>query len=165
MERSIPLLSDARFRQYRRTGCADHDDVQPHGRASSLALERPIREDHGVLSHASRSRSAAVGHLCWLLETQTCGRRSRGPYLHSAWRGTHDRAELVVRSVRQPPASEQCSLRFEACRTRHYWRGDSQTWSSIDSKRSARDIADRRICRDAVCRHQLSVDPYFGWFL
>src|SRR5215467_5997431 len=51
--RGVSLFSLPRFREHRRAGCADHDDVQSHGRKAQMALEGPLRQDYGLLPHAA----------------------------------------------------------------------------------------------------------------
>src|ERR1044071_4351269 len=59
MARGVPVLSFSRLRQCWWTGSADHDDVQPHGRAAEMADGRSLREDHGL---PARSYEAKEGH-------------------------------------------------------------------------------------------------------
>ena len=51
--RRVSLFSLSRFRQHRRTGGADHDDVQSHGGKAAVVLQGSVRQDHGFLPHAS----------------------------------------------------------------------------------------------------------------
>ena len=51
--------------------------------------------------------SAATGHLCWLLETETSWRNTRRPHLHSARRRRDDCSQLALCYLRQPAASKQ----------------------------------------------------------
>src|SRR5262249_33961059 len=41
--RSLSLFSLSRFREYRRAGGADHDDVQSHGGEAPMAFQRSLR--------------------------------------------------------------------------------------------------------------------------
>ena len=66
---SIPVLSFSRLRECWWTGSADHDDVQPHGRAAEMADGGSLREDHGLLSHVAWPRSTSISNLCRLFET------------------------------------------------------------------------------------------------
>src|SRR5262245_33585935 len=61
--RSVPVFSISWLRQHRRSGGADHDDVQSHGRKAPMAVQRSLRQDHGFLPYASRTRGAAAGDL------------------------------------------------------------------------------------------------------
>src|SRR6185369_2719896 len=126
---------------------------------ASLAVGRSIRKDHGLLSHAARSRGAAIGHLCRVLEKETCGRNTCRPHLHPAGCVGNDCSELVVCCLRQPSASQQCSVCPETRRAWNYWSRSPQTWPRIDPKLLSRGVADRCFCGSASCGHQLHFDP------
>src|SRR5262249_62389231 len=49
--RSVSVFSLPWIRQHRRAGCADHDDVQPHGGKAPMALQRSLHQNHGFLPH------------------------------------------------------------------------------------------------------------------
>src|SRR5260370_26240926 len=102
----VSVLSLSWFRQRRGASRADHDDVQPHGRAAEMADGGSLREDHGLLSHAAWSRSTPIGDLCWLFETQVMGRNPGGSHIYFAGRDRHDRSELAVRYVWQAAPSQ-----------------------------------------------------------
>src|SRR6266700_6824587 len=100
MAGGVSLFPISRLRQRWRAGRSDHDDVQPHGGAAEVVIERSLREDHGVLSHAARSRSTPIGDLCWLSETQTPGRNSRGSDVYYSRHRGDDHSELAIRYLR-----------------------------------------------------------------
>src|SRR2546425_10703169 len=102
MARSVSLLSLSWLCKRWRASCSDHDDVQPYGRAAEMADGGSLREDHGLLSHAARSRSSPVGDLRRLSETQTSRRNPRRSNLHHTRRGGDDRFELALRYLRHP---------------------------------------------------------------
>src|SRR3989442_12796981 len=97
MARGVPVLSLSWFRQRRRASRADHDDVQPHGRAAEMADGGSLREDHGLLSHVAWSRSTPISNLCRLFEAQVMGRNPGRSHIYFAGRDRDDLFELAVR--------------------------------------------------------------------
>src|SRR5262249_26609313 len=99
--RSLPLLPLPWICECRWAGGADHHDVQSHGRAAWVAVERSLRQDHGILSCVTRTRSVAVGDLCGLFEAEVSRWHYRRPDLHHSRGRGDDFAELALCEVRE----------------------------------------------------------------
>src|ERR1043166_1978080 len=71
--RSVSVFSFSRFREHWRSGRADHDDVQSHGREASLVIERSLRKNTGLLPHASRSGAVQLAIYVGYLKRKVWG--------------------------------------------------------------------------------------------